>query len=366
MAKEEMASSATSVITNMLIWMFLPSAATNFLLKQYYNFRYSKNSPNAPKLTSARHKRNYKLCYTLVVSAYFVYCILQGIGNLEKTYYSQIGVSRRRAYEDIKRRTRQLLMLHHPDKSPSGKMEKYLELKGMSEVIENPTLCNVYEKFGISGVKTVRQTSSKKNFASDEEIRKDYIFSTMPEWLMFYSSTVVTIVLLSATGKPGTGRYWRFVALLILASWETYLYFVDYTTLESIGQSAQFSWTNPLTWIPFLLADVPIFHRVQIARQLFMYIGLAFGQLLPLWFPVKPDLYSDKKALIEELSAVEALTTQAVYKESTFVFNSAFDPFKDNEVMKTQLKRQMGQVALDLKMMESMNVAEFQDSKKNK
>lgn len=353
-------SAAASSLVNMVLWMFIPQAVTNFLLRQYYWFKYAKNSPSIPKPTSTKHKNNYKICYTLVISVYFAYCLGQTIYSLEESYYSKIGVNRSRLQSDLRRRSRQLLIMYHPDKvsGGSGNMDKYLELKGMVDVLENQNLCNIYEKFGDSGVTTVQQVSSKKKFTNANEIRKEYIYATIIEWITFYSGTLIAIILLGFTKKSDSDRYWRLVFLLLLATYESYLYFVDFTTIETISQErTMLSFTSPLSWISFCLASIPIFQRIKIIRQIFIYIGLASSQLWSLWCPVKSNLLTDKKVLLEEIEKIEKNISSDLYNEALFVFNSAFGPFKTNEEMKALLKRQMGQIVIDLSVLESMNAA---------
>ncbi len=236
----------------------------------------------------------------------------------------------------------------------------------MSEVLENPNLCNVYEKFGNSGVNTVQQFTSKKNFANVHEVRKEYIQATLFDWITFYIGSISVLLLTSFTQKSGSGRYWRFVSLICLGSYETYLYLNDFTSLDSISENSQFEILKPLTWISLLLSSVPIYQRIQIMRQLFVYSGLALSQLGPLWFPSKPDLFSDKKALIQEIENLQKGFVSEVHEESKFVFSSAFESFENNDEMKTLLKRQMGQIVVDLKVLETMTAETSADTKKNR
>ena len=288
----------------------------------------------------------------------------QSIYSLEPSYYSSIGVSRSRVRLDLKKRSRQLLLTYHPDKAGNGKgdMNRYLELKSMIDAIDNENTCNVYEKFGKSGIEAIAQTSQKKNYANPHETRKDYIFATMIDWVMFYGGLLFTLLVLGITSKNQAGQYWRFVGLLLLGAYESYLYFVDFTTLDTIGKESEFSWTQPWTWITFLLSFVPIYQRIKVLRQIYIYSGFALSQLGSLWFPVQQDLSKDRKALLKELERVQLLASKELMQETTFAFNEAFEPFKENEEMRSLLKREMGQVALDLRVLESMKEA---DLKKN-
>lgn len=359
------ASSMSSTITNIVLWMFVPATLTNFLLKQYYSFKYAKNSPSIPKPNSIKHKRNYKICYTLVIGIYFLYCISQSIYSLETSYYSKIGLKRGCTKSVFKRKSRQLMLQHHPDKS-SGNTNLYHELKQMSEVLENPNLCNIYEKFGASGVEIAQQFTSKKNFANSNEVRKEYIHATLFEWVTFYIGSIVVLLLTSFTRKSSSGKYWRFISLICLGAYESFIYLNDFTCLDSIADSSQFKIWQPLTWISFLLSSVPIYQRIQILRQLFVYSGLAVSQLGPLWFPSETDLFNDKKALIEEFEAIKNGPLSAINDEAKFVFSSAFEHFEDNEEMKTLLKRQMGQIVVDLKVLETMTAESSSESRKTR
>lgn len=368
MKAQETSTTVSSTITNMILWMILPSAITNFLLKRYYSFKYARNSPNLPKPNSPKFKRHYKICYTFVIGMYFLYCIAQSIYSLEPSYYSKIGIVRSKVRTDLKRRGRQLLLMYHPDKSTNGQgdMNKYIELKSMVDVIENENTCNVYEKFGHSGIETIRQASQKKNFANSHEIHKDNIYNTMFDWIMFYSGVFFTLLVLGVTSKNQSGQFWRFLGLLLLASYESYLYFVDFTTVETISQESAFSWTRPWTLVSLLLSFVPIYQRVKILRQIYIYSGFAISQLGPIWSPAVNDISKDRKALVKELEGIHKLTSSEMMQESSFVFNSAFGPFKENEEMRSLLKKQMGQVAVDLRVLESMKEADLNEIRKKK
>ena len=357
------ASTMSSTITNMVLWMFVPAAVTNFLLKQYYYFKYAKNSPSIPKPNSSKHKNNYKICYTLVIGIYFLYSLGQSLYSLEESYYSKIGVNRGCSKSEFKKKSRQLMLIHHPDKF-SGNTNTYHRLKKMSEALENPNLCNIYEKFGESGIDHVLQVSSKKNYANNGEIRKDYIFATIIEWTTFYIGSAAVLFLLSFTKKSDSGRYWRFVSLMALAAYESYLYFNDFTTLESIHSTTRFDLKYPLTLMSFLLSRFTIYQRIQILRQFFVYSGLAMSQLGPLWFPLKPNLFKDKKLLIQEIENIQKGPASEIFEESKYIFNTAFEPFEDNEEMKSLLKRKMGQVIVDLKVLETMTAEILGESKK--
>jgi len=357
-------SSVSSTLTNMVLWMFIPSTITNFLLSRYYSFKYAKNSPSIPKPTSKKHKRNHKICYTLVVGAYFLYCLGQAIFSLEDSYYSKMGVKRGISRSEIKKKTRILILTHHPDKSSGGNTEKYHELKKMADVLENPNLCNIYEKFGDSGVNSVQQAASKKIFANDQEIRKSYIISTLFEWAPFFIGSAAVIILLSITQKADSMKFWRFVCLLMLASYETYLYFADFITLDTIYDNSILKITSPSSWISYLLSSVPIYQRIHVLRQLFIYSGLAMNQLGPMWFSSTPDLLTDKKALLQELESIQNGVASEIYQETKHLFDNAFESFEDNEEMKTLLKRQMGQVVVNLKVLESLTVDSSNEPKK--
>lgn len=357
-------SSMPSTITNWVLWMFVPAAVTNFLLKQYYSFRYAKNSPSIPKSNSLRHKKNYKICYTIVIGIYFLYCLGQSIYSLEESYYSKIGFQRGCSKLEFKKKSRQLMLLHHPDKSSSGNTNQYHDLKKMAEVLENPNLCNVYEKFGNSGVDAVFQISSKKSFVNSYELRKEYIHATLFEWVTFYVGSALVLLFLAFTQKSDSGRYWRFLSLLCLGAYESFLYFNDFTTLDSIFSDSQLNFNRPSSIFSFVLSGIPIYQRIHILRQIFVYSGLAMSQLGPLWFPTKPDLFNDKKALIQEIENIQNHLLPEIHEESKFVFSSAFEPFEDNEEMRTLLKRQMGQVVVDLKILEEMTAETSSETKK--
>jgi hypothetical protein len=234
----------------------------------------------------------------------------------------------------------------------------------MAETLENPNLCNIYEKFGDSGLKSISQFASKKHHANDKEIRRDYIHATLFEWVSFYIGSIAVLILLSFTQKSDSLKYWRLVSLICMASYETYLYFNDFTTMDSIHSGSEFSWKNPLSLITFLLSGITIFQKIKFFRQLFIYSGLAISQLGPLWFPARPDLFNDKKKLVQEIQTLQKGVVSEIFEETRSTFNSAFEIFETNDEMKKILKRQMGQIIVDLKLMENMAHEDTLESKK--
>ena len=79
---------------------------------------------------------------------------------------------------------------------------------------------------------------------------------------------------------------------------------------------------------------------------------------------MKPNLFKDKKLLIQEIENIQKGPASEIFEESKYIFNTAFEPFEDNEEMKSLLKRKMGQVIVDLKVLETMTAEISGESKK--
>ena len=90
------------------------------------------------------------------------------------------------------------------------------------------------------------------------------------------------------------------------------------------------------------------------------------SQLGPLWLPAKPNLFNDKKALIQEIENIQKEHISEIFEESKYIFNTSFEPFENNEEMKTLLKRQMGQIIVDLKILETMTAEATNENRKNR
>src|ERR1700733_3863290 len=102
-------------VWNMILWSFVPSFITSFLLNQYYS-RFCKQA-DRPHNKSVKYRRHYRRLYIAVICLYFAYCVRNCVIRLEPNYYKQFGIHRTRVESDLKPKFRQYAKSQHPDKA---------------------------------------------------------------------------------------------------------------------------------------------------------------------------------------------------------------------------------------------------------
>lgn len=359
MDTNEASSSLAFDVINMFLWSFVPEMLSKFLLQRYYGYKYARNSPHRPKPSSLRFKLHYRNCYTLVIGLYLVYSMCQTVYNTVTddggSYYRKVGVSRMRARDDLKRRTRQLLLQNHPDKNPSpNSRETYLQLKSIIDTMEKDNLYNVYEKYGPKGIETTQQKVTSKHYVSQDELRRDYVYMMMPLWVVHHLANLGMMAFSSLLGGSSKQQkesfiFWRLIGLLLLAAYEAYLYFIDFTTLDTVQEESTFKPLRPHTWPAFLLSPVPIFERIRFLRALLLNLGFAADRLGSLWFPPKARFSDDGTRLLDELDDLSAQLKDSVEADAEGLLKAQLQPFIDNNEMNALLLRQMGQVVADIR-----------------
>lgn len=154
---------ASSHLTSILCWTFLPSFLANLLLSTYYRFFPSKR-PSLPANPSPQqqahengrarnHARNARL---FLIGGYLFYTIAityieQGRGA-NANYYTLLGIERELVEEEgasaVKSRWRRLARVYHPDKVGKQGEAFFVELRKGVDVLENEGKRWAYERFG--------------------------------------------------------------------------------------------------------------------------------------------------------------------------------------------------------------------------
>lgn len=154
---------ASSHLTSILCWTFLPSFLANVLLSTYYRFLPTER-PSLPANASPQqvahqngrarnHARNARL---FLIGGYLLWTITstyveQGRGA-NANYYTLLGIERELVEEEgasaVKSRWRRLARVYHPDKVGKEGEGFFVELKKGVDVLENEGRRWAYERFG--------------------------------------------------------------------------------------------------------------------------------------------------------------------------------------------------------------------------
>ena len=68
----------------------------------------------------------------------------------KRDYYEVLGASKDASQQDLKKAYRRLAMKYHPDRNPDDQeaVTKFKEAKEAYEVLSDPTMKRIYDKYG--------------------------------------------------------------------------------------------------------------------------------------------------------------------------------------------------------------------------
>lgn len=316
---------------SLILWNFVPQMITKFLLSQFYSFFYGRS--RRPEAQSAKFKRHYRFVYFLVVCAYFAYCIISSVGKLEPNLYSRFGIHRADVDTNLRLAFRVFAKQEHPDKMSSGDNSAYLLKKSIYEVLSNKETRVSYDLFGPQVLKSVRLSPASK------PKMREYIEAGLVDWLMYYAATSLILLFFYATGSS-SALFWRLVTLLACALFELDLYVQPFYSkaIAVPGMHAVIRWA----------AQYAIFERIKILRQAIMYLGIAVSQVVSLFWPEDSQIGLPK--MVDNLS--ESFNV-GLKKEIAMQLKAAVNPFASDQDLFAHLKRRMGKLAVDLKVLDS-------------
>ncbi|KAI1331889.1 hypothetical protein F5Y16DRAFT_246680 [Xylariaceae sp. FL0255] len=324
---------------SLLGWMFLPSLVSGWVQSIYYGLTIRAGDPRPPP-QSARFQQHRRRIHTLVIVIYLLYTIYEADWELRRagTFYGDLGVPFGASERDIKSRFRRLAALHHPDKVShndggagagnggggvgSGSESFFIHLKLASDTLTDAAKRFAYERFGADVT-----TNGWRNCASV----KDYVVQGLQtQVLPHYAVAAAGLYGLGFLGYLETGRYWRWVSLVVLCAFEAHA--VTRPKFPFVIESI----VNPL--ITRLSPGHPPylpFQAVALARRIIITIYIAIGQLGPIWQAQQArEAAAGQEALAKGLERLEA-TVKSLDVDATRLMDLEMAPFvNDPEVVR--------------------------------
>ena len=264
----------------------------------------------------------------LVISAYLLYTIYEADYDIrrESSFYNDLALPFDAGEREIKSRFRRLAAMHHPDKAGSADSTSYfMHLKLASDTLQNSAARFAYERFGPGVVGWQKCVTIK-----------DYVTKGVYVWVVpHYVVAAATIYVLGLFGYMELGKFYRWLLLLTLLTFELHL--VSRPNFPAIltGFNAVLS---RLTTHPPL---VP-FQVIAMARRLTVTIYIALTQLGPLvqmhfMGDLQKPIEEESKALREGLERGEILSRQ-LNEDAARLMDMDLAPYKGDAEATSNLK----------------------------
>ncbi|KAF7545702.1 hypothetical protein G7Z17_g8977 [Cylindrodendrum hubeiense] len=287
---------------SMLGWAFLPGLATSWIQTLYYGITIRAGDPK-PAPGSARFNTHRRVIHILVIATYLLYTIYEADYDQrrEPSYYADLGVSFTSHDREIKSRFRRLAALHHPDKVGSDAPDSavfFMHLKQASDTLQDTAKRFAYERFGPE-IARWSKCITVKDFVS-----RGVISGILPH----YGVAAASIYILGLFGYMEFGKYYRWLILLTLCTFE--LHTVTRPDFPTFVTGINAILTRVTTHHPYLP-----FQIISLARKLTItvYIALAqIGPLLAVHFggDQKAAAENEEKAVQQNLDRLEAFVKQ--------------------------------------------------------
>ncbi|KAG0206926.1 hypothetical protein BGX28_001729 [Mortierella sp. GBA30] len=301
-------------------WAFLPSFVTNVIQTIWYSFKYPVNSAAKPAPNTPKHRRHHNRIYCAVVLAYLAYTILEVDRATPANCYDLLDLNFHSfSQKQLRTNFRKASLTYHPDKVGQAGAETFVRIRAAHEVLSDPVAKLAYDRFGPDIV----------TCATCKTV-KDHISRGLSSFYTFYLGSAVVLILMSVLGKGQFGRYWRFIVLFGMAALE----------LAMVTRS------EPLVFLSWVMPHRVTFEQVAILHQIFISTFIAISQIGPIFVPSKEQERGNVKDLINRLELLTAISNA----ESIGQLQSVFDVFRGDAECMTQLKRQMGMMALDSRL----------------
>jgi hypothetical protein len=157
---------------------------------------------------------------------------------------------------------------------------------------------------------------------------RDFVMHGLSSFFSFYFGTSVFLVIFTLIGKADFGRYWRYVALVLMGCVELMLMFDAADPIRYV-----FHWRTP-------------HEKVAILHQIFIAVSIAFSQIGPILWP------DDSRNAPNMLSELENITNVNL-NEASLQFASAFEPVAKDPVAVGHLQRKMEKMVVELQLADS-------------
>jgi hypothetical protein len=286
-----------------------------------------KPAPGSPRFV--RHRRNLLM---ILYAAYFLFTIYEVDHLLQRdsNAYNDLGVPLDVDESTLQSRFRRLTVQFHPDKMKPGVNKEwannyYVHLKNMRDVVVDPVKRFAYDRFGPEILSKCTQCFTVK----------DYVNHAVLVVLYTHAALLFFMFGANALGYLRDGAYWRYLALLAVATYEVR------TAMRPDHSSFLTNYLNPiLTWRGIRPAYLP-FQATIVVRKAALSAAQFLGLLIPLYRddPLKPAKVSDDT---EDTRHKQVDRLEAVVKDSNMDASRLLDlestPYRENEKAKSELR----------------------------
>jgi hypothetical protein len=266
----------------------------------------------------------------MVVSAYLLYTIYEADWEIRRAgdFYQDLGIPHSASEREIKSRFRRLAAIHHPDKvsSSSPSSEGYfVHLKLAQDTLLNPVKRFAYERFGPEILSWQRCSSIR-----------DYLLQGLLSILTYYGSTAIALYTLNLFGYLEWGKYWRWLAVIIVCVFELHTisrpYFPPFAA--KFLNPLLTTFTSHPPYLPFQV--------IQLLRKISVTMYIAITQIMPLIQSLSENSQSTatSASLDQQLNRLEA-TAKATDIEMARLVEMEMSPFREEralEAMKGKVK----------------------------
>lgn len=363
----------SSYVSSLLLWTFLPSLVTRFVLAAVYavcstfNRRFKR-----PPSGSAKHKSHYRLVFTVAIAAYFLSETAQSVSSLPENHYSRFQLSPS-AYpfpqRQLKTAYRRISLKYHPDKqqqssegnSAVNTEEIFVQYRHAHDILNDPSLRWVYDRLGDEAVTECSTCKSQQ----------EYFWNAFPTQLAGYYAGIMLMLGIiqaiaafspsSSSSSSSGGRqttpplgtmFWRYWGVLLALAVELWM----------IG-----SVRDPLGW---LIPSMTVAEKIQVWRKLYLSTMLGLTHVLPFWTPVDASSIP-LGTLVERVLACGEIRR----KELAMEMQIAWEPFintaeqssssataHNSTALRERLTQKMERLMIDMQLFEQDS--EFQQALK--
>lgn len=214
--------------------------------------------------------------------AYFLFQIYETDYHLQETSnaYNDLGIPIAASESDINSRFRKLTVRYHPDKiGPRVDRDKatefYVHLKQMRDIVLDPAKRFAYDRFGLEALQKCQNCITPK----------DYIWHALGVTVVSYGALMAILVGANALGFFRDGAYWRYLAILAMATYEVR------TALRPDAPPFLSLYLNPLlTGMKLRPAYLP-FQLTAVLRKAALALSHCLGLLIPMYRddPLRPS-----------------------------------------------------------------------------
>ncbi|KAF2714257.1 hypothetical protein K504DRAFT_473355 [Pleomassaria siparia CBS 279.74] len=314
-----------------LVWQFLIPLGAGWIQSILYSIFIRAGDPKPPP-GSPRFVRHRRRLLMLMYAAYFVFTIYEVDYSLQRSSnaYNDLGVPIDVDDSGLQSRFRRLTVRFHPDKiGPKVNREAannyYVHLKNARDIILDPAKRFAYDRFGPDILQRCTQCLTVR----------EYVMHAVTVVLTTHGALLIFLFGANALGFLKDGAYWRYLALLAVATYEIR------TAMRPDHPSFLTDYLNPLfAWRGTHPAYLP-FQATVVIRKAALSAAQFLGLLIPLYRddPLRPAKVSDdsEDTLHRQVDRLENITRESNLDASRLL-DLEGTPYRENEKAKSELR----------------------------